>query len=377
MKNIVYIGKFIMPDKNAAALRVINNSRMFFKLGFNVVFIGFDYIDHMQKRVIEIDNISYDLWLVPLADGTKNRFLEFLRYKMYLSICDKYESIEAIIVYNFPSIPFLKILKYAKSKNIKVISDVADWYETKGFNPISILNGIDTFVRMRILNKKVDGLILISKFLSDYYKSQTKVLIPPLVDISETKWNQNVIRGKSSKVIFIFAGNPTGNKENMKKLIQLFSIDSIYKLATLKIVGISKEELHKRIIKSKKDRMIFAQDLGNIVFMGKLNHVSTIREILGSDFSIIVRKNSRMNKAGFPTKLVESISCNVPCLCTKFSNIEDYIYNGVNGIVCDTRSIELSIQQILENRIEIRVQRHTFDYNNFISMLNEFMMEVR
>ena len=40
METIIYIGSFEMPDKNAAAHRVLNNARNLRELGFNVVFVG-------------------------------------------------------------------------------------------------------------------------------------------------------------------------------------------------------------------------------------------------------------------------------------------------------------------------------------------------
>ena len=39
-KTIVYIGGFELPDKNAAAQRVISNAKIFRKLGYHVIYVG-------------------------------------------------------------------------------------------------------------------------------------------------------------------------------------------------------------------------------------------------------------------------------------------------------------------------------------------------
>ena len=40
---IVYYGGFSLPDKNAAANRVVSNGKIFEALGYNVIFLGADY----------------------------------------------------------------------------------------------------------------------------------------------------------------------------------------------------------------------------------------------------------------------------------------------------------------------------------------------
>src|SRR3546814_5735634 len=52
---------------------------------------------------------------------------------------------------------------------------------------------IDTYLRMIILHPKLDGIIAISRFLYDYYRSKhcNVVEIPPLIDAEESKWNNS------------------------------------------------------------------------------------------------------------------------------------------------------------------------------------------
>ena len=46
---IIYYGGFSLPDKNAAANRVVSNGKIFKALGYNVVFLGADYSGEWDK----------------------------------------------------------------------------------------------------------------------------------------------------------------------------------------------------------------------------------------------------------------------------------------------------------------------------------------
>lgn len=379
MKNIVYIGRFVFPDKNASAHRVINNSKIFIELDYNVIFISIGNVKKTVKKTFLINGKNYDLWIVPFLKGNIGKLLEFSRYNLYLNILNEYENIKMVTLYNFPSIPFYKILKYSKSRGIKVISDVADWYEMKNISPISLVSGIDTFFRMRILNKKADGLIVVSKYLYNYYNEKNKILLPPLVDLSEKKWR--IINSKSNnktdfRKTFVFAGNPNGSKENLKDLIGAFNWEKIAQYADLKIIGISKDKLYKKIVKSRNDRDLFKNVSENISFMGNIDHELVIGEVKKADFTVIIRKNSRLNKAGFPTKFVESITCGTPCVCTSFSDLEDYVGNGVNGIIINEENIKSSLLSIILERFDILVKRDLFDYHNYTSIVQKFFKEI-
>ncbi|HQM85931.1 MAG TPA: glycosyltransferase, partial [bacterium] len=66
------------------------------------------------------------------------------------------------------------------------------------------------------------------------------------------------------------------------------------------------------------------------------------------DFTILIRDDKRETRAGFPTKVSESISCGTPVITTKTSDLEDYIIEGKNGFFINIEPFEYSKDEFLE-----------------------------
>ena len=61
MKTIIYIGGFILPDKNAAAHRVVANAKIFRDLGYRVVLIGVS--EQMKQGILECPPYLDDIYM--------------------------------------------------------------------------------------------------------------------------------------------------------------------------------------------------------------------------------------------------------------------------------------------------------------------------
>ena len=62
MKKVLYIGGFELPDKNAAAQRVMTNAKLLREMGYEVIFIGISKdIAHAPQMVdgFESRSIAY------------------------------------------------------------------------------------------------------------------------------------------------------------------------------------------------------------------------------------------------------------------------------------------------------------------------------
>ena len=215
--------------------------------------------------------------------------------------------------------------------------------------------------------KKMDGVIAISKYLFDYYKNYTNcILVPPTIDIQSEKWNRNICDASHYKIKLIYAGSAGyGCKDRIDYIIDaLKGKDSL----ELTVIGMTQEEYEKGYLLQIPNSV-------NVRFKGRLSHLETIKAIQCADFQMLIRDNNRKNRAGFPTKFVESMACGTPTIATLSSNITDYLIDGVNGIiVSENRTLDTIFSEITsmsKERIcamkEVCRNNHVFDYRNYQS----------
>lgn len=383
---IIYVGGFELPDKNAAAHRVVSNSKILRKLGYNVVFID---VDKQLKSNTDIlptrkEHMGFESFSIPYPTKQKEWFKYLTEIKSLKIIIKQYNDVKAVIAYNYPSIALLKLNYFCNERGIKVIADCTEWYSTKGKNIIfKMIKGFDSFLRMRIIQKRLDGLIVISKYLENYYKGCNNVVsIPPLVDLDERKWGIKPFSDSDHKVKFVYSGNPGINKDKINVLVEV-----LYKLKDnnylFNVVGITKGQY----IKAFPEHQELLIQLGErIRFYGRLSHIESLKLLKESDFCLFVREHTRETRAGFPTKFVESISSGVPVITTKNSDLEQYLTINKNGFfinIDDKDFVAEDMKKILNmNKEELKVMKENcleskvFHYENYLISFNEFIFNV-
>lgn len=379
-ETIVYIGGFKMPDKNAAAHRVLNNAKVFQKLGYNIVFCGVD--DDIEKDEYEL-SVMGEFLSAPSKYPHSNRewVKALLDFKHTKAVIEKSSNVKYVITYNMHAIPLFRLKRYCKRNNIKIIADITEWYENDfSINPKRFIMWVDTILVMRYLHKKVDGIIVISKYLNDYYQENVnKILqLPPLIDVQEEIWNQNIEKYEDT-IEFVYAGNRGRNKKEKDQIgliVHCFaSLCDKYDFL-LSIIGIT--EAHFR-----EDYPEVEADLnrlqGKIVFRGRVSHKESIYSLYKADYSVFFRNRTRKNMAGFPTKFVEAITSGVGIIANRVSNIDDYSSCGKCEFVSsmDKEDIVSAIEHVLitQNKI-IHQKKYIFDYHNYISIIKTFLEEI-
>lgn len=376
-KNVLYIGGFELPDKNAAAHRVLANGKILKELGHGVFFMGISHneecnIDVLKTKKLENYGIDYKV---------KYPKSKFEWYNYLSNISDIVHVIELnnigiVIAYNYPALSLYKLYRYCKKNGIKLMSDCTEWYAAEGNVFFRIIKGLDSSFRMRVIHPKLDGIIVISRYLYNYYlrKNKNIILVPPLVDLGELKWKQ--INEKDKSVCsFIYAGSPDGKtKDHLGKIIS--ALIGVKKEFNFSILGITVEEYNE----IWKETPIPFSLKENIKFHGRVSNKEVIKRLKESDFSIFIREENLVTKAGFPTKFVEAISAGTPVLSNKCSNIEDYLIEGFNGFFLDISEVSFlvnSLNLVLDcsrNKIdEMKLNCVKYNKFNYLEYKNEFM----
>lgn len=371
MDTVLYIGGFELPDKNAAAHRVISNAKLFGLLGYNTIFIG---IDKEEKEYLNIfdskKTISgFSSYSIPYPKSIGQWVKYISQINNYIEVASSISRLKAIICYNFPAIALEKIRWYCRKKGIKCIADVTEWYTGLGRSiPVKLIKGIDTFLRMRIIQKKVDGLIVISRFLQKYYKGcKNVVYIPPLTDLSDEKWTNT--KEKSHDILYLtYAGNP-GRKDRIDHLIK--ALEKVSRPYQLDIVGIEKEEYI-----SLYANEVYELDRNHtFIFHGRIPHLEALEIIKRANYSCFFRVADRVTTAGFPTKFAEAITCGTPVITNRSSNVADYL-KGKNGYLVEDLSCEAISQIINDADFTVKVNNRLFDYREYETDMKTFFGKI-
>ena len=363
MRRILYLGGFELPNRNAAAQRVLSVAKTMREVGCKVMFIG------VTKQTDEIgkeqEYEGFKCLSLKYSTSLKDWFYTITRFIPSNKI---YEiKPDFVVLYNFPAIASLKVLRICHKNGIKVIHDLTEWEQTVGYSPRDIIKRLDTALRIRYCMKKMDGVIAISRFLYNIYKDEVKtILMPPTVDLSNKKWNRDRDISINSPITLVYAGSPGAGVKDRLDLV----IDAVKDRMNLRlrIIGLTENQYEKLFNKAHTH-------YNNIEFIGRLPHEDAITEVCNADFQMLIRDRNRKNEAGFPTKFVESMACGTPVISTVFSNILAYLHDGENGFVINNSQ---SLSDIL-NKIVVMdavdiikmkkkcIEMKVFDYHYYKS----------
>ena len=367
---VLYVGGFELPDKNAAAHRVLNNAKILRELGYNIVFCGVDREISASARSSEIIS-GFESYPVPYPKSRKQWLKQMLNIGQYSYLINKFSDIRIVICYNLHAAPLAKLIRLCRRNNIKIVADCTEWYENKfSFNPVKLIKCIDTFLCMRVFQKKCDGMIAISNYLAEYYKKSVKsiMVLPPLVDLSDEKFAFQTPKTENDIPTFVYSGSPSASKESLGDVVKCFDniTDLDYRLI---IVGVTAEQFSAMYGFSPKSN--------KIEFRGRVPHKEALNAVRQSDYAIIIRPRTRVTMAGFPTKFAEAISVGTAVIANDTSDLSLYLKDGKNGYLADEKNLEHSLRDILADPISKNVSKEQFNCKNYITVTEKFFKSIK
>lgn len=362
-KSILYVGGFILPDGNAAAQRVVANAKLFSKIGYNVIFLNY-------SKVVTKPRMSryfgFECFECPWPEWNVASRIDVDRIEeMLANRCD----IACIVAYNYPAISLSRLIKLCHQQGIACIGDVTEWYRARDVSLFKMpVKYFDTAFRMRRLHQKMDGLIVISEYLKQFYCKHPKVLLlPPLIDSADEKWNVTIGRSGDEMTRLVYAGKPSKTKERLDLIVDAVDSLSPEFSIQLDVVGITHEEFCKIYHRSAKSR--------RIVFHGRVSHKEALEFVKRADYSVILRDDNLVTRAGFPTKFAESVSCGTPVICNDNSDLKHWVEKFGCGFVVDEKGLAQGIARAIEAE-NPRVDKTIFDYRNYCAAAAGFFSSI-
>ena len=344
------------PEEDAGAVRQHAFAKNLIELGFEPIIIGMGKTTKFQK--CKYDGVSY----YSLRYASSNLLFRVLGRKFFTLNLKKLinmmepSTIKGILIVSGEKSTFSFVKKYAKKHQIQLYHDSVEWYSPCEFKAgkkdpaYRHNNNINT----KYIDKDYK-VFAISTLLEKHFSQRniTTIRIPVIMDVQNTFCEKI----QNETVQFLYAGS-IGGKDQIEEFIEAIGMleDQKRKKVEFNILGITYENYVKSH-KSIPDNILGV----SVHFKGRVSR-NVVQEYLKStDFTVLLRPaGERYANAGFPTKVVESLTNNTPVLCNITSDLGLYLKNEENAIILpaiDSKSCLYALNKIWD-----------MDKNDFASM---------
>lgn len=362
MKKMLYVGEDIGNANTAMCIHALNVSKLFWSIGIETKIL----CTYAQHKVSENCEISY-LYSSPIRGKFGTRIEELVGLCLWNSFLEivKKERPDIVLFYGY-SIES-KIIKFCHKNKIKILVERVDWFEKEDRQGLYGKHIYQRKVDYSInkIDTQSDGLIVISKFLYDFYnKKKAKVfLLPPIFD----RIDDSINLVKSNLINIVYAGSLNGSKDVIGPFLEC--IDKYNRNNGIRylfhIIGDTPYDIEQRYKKSNT----------GIIFYGKVNHDDVIKIMRQCHFGILLRNDKRYAKAGFSTKFAEMMSHGLGMICTKVGGADYLIEDKKNGFLLSNNS-EDQIMSVLEEIDKLSAEEiKTIRENALETAKNIFLMD--
>lgn len=318
---ILYIGAIQLPDRDAASIRVYNIGYALRQSGHTVDYLC---IEGHASAPIPWEDSTYHFVFAEEPSSTE-KMRELLFGDRTAAKCREFcrgGRYDAVILYNTTSFIENRLLRVCRREGVRALADVTEWYEVKrprnkkGLFPY--VNALTVDRRIRRVDQRLDGVLAISRYLYDFYeKKGVNVLrIPPVFHYDRQYQDTD----GTCKTI-LYAGSPAAGKDEigiLKDAVRALNREKI--CLRMVFVGVNIPDDAPELEQS------------GIFFRPRCNTEQVIEYVRASDFTVLFRHNKRYAKAGYSTKVAESLFNGVPVLCNAIGGTDTDIEDGINGV---------------------------------------------
>lgn len=361
------------PDGDAGAVRQMVFAKMLQELGYYVLVVG------MGVTNLETDNsMDYEGISCKSLRNSDTSFLSkldnYFGYKYKLSkILEKEDFFDLILVVDLPINAMRLIERYAKKKNAVIVHDSVEWYSPEEFKCGKFSSEyLRKDYRNRFFFRKPWRVVAISSYLENHFKNKnlTTCRIPVIMDTNEYRFEKNC---NQEKICIVYAGAP-GKKDCFDQIIiAIKKLDQeIREQFELIIIGVDDSFLIKNLKLSNEEWNELSH---TIKCLGRIPREKVLEHLKAADYTILMRQSElRYAKAGFSTKVPESLLTGTPVICNISSDLALYLADGENSIIASDNTAEAIEEALIravnipaENRKKMQIEANNtakryFDY---------------
>lgn len=383
--NILVITYSRFPEGDAEAVRLQTFGEMLRDSGHQVYFVGMgfsNYREDMNHKGFQYTSLRKN------AQNTLQKIYYYLDYNRRLKkllksyILDK--KIDAILVADLPILSVKWLKTFCKDNDIQYLYDSVEWYSPEqfkygNFSPEMLFKNIEN---KYVLDKNVK-IISISKYLNNYFEGKgcSTVRIPVILDVKSLSYKKQI---EENKLTILYAGSP-GKKDYLYEMLRgilLLDDEELYNLKFI-VAGVSFEQIKSWFSTQELLRINDCVD-----FLGRVERERVLKKLLEADFTVLLREaDLRYAKAGFPTKVVESLATATPVILNLSSDLGDYINDMHEGLIVKECSadgfaqtlkralkLEKSQKEVMRYKARLCAEKH-FDYRLYKKQLTSLLFK--
>ena len=294
--------------------------------------------------------------------------------------------IDAILAYEPTSPMLLSLSRFARANRVPLILDLAEWHDGSHLPGGRFgLRSADGALRMRYLYARTSYVIAISSYLANFYRTKgcSVIRVPPLVDLTEPKW-QTTPSQSPGLLRLVYAGTP-GKKDLLANIIHGLTLLGNYQQhVQLQLIGVTLDQVTAMLGVTSISRPLAAN---TIVCRGRVPQACVPQMLAACDYSVLLRPHRRYAEAGFPTKIVESLSAGLPVIANMTSDLSEYLQDLDQGVVVRGYSpgaFAKAVERVLtlpgeqHRRMRERAKARamaSFDYRAYATEIGQFVSE--
>ena len=385
---VVYVGDISSVLNQAGFLRVLGIAKAIALKGYDV------HILSNENHLLNFGLESPSIHLHTFKNDSKPNKLLLSRLiesqKKRLKLIDwLYNTKPDVIICYGTSFSYLRcLLKFSQRMSTPLILDVVEWYDGSHLlgGKFGFRHAAFTY-SMRKLAIKADGVIAISDYLKKYFQSKNvhTIKVPPLFsgDLRPTQF-----REKDRCLHLCYSGTP-GKKDNLFIVTKIIKqcADAALRKICFHIVGLTSIDLTQ--IMNSHEVGSYESAHAEIICYGRVDNTKARKIISACDFTILLRDEKRYSKAGFPSKIAESLTLGTPVITNLTSDLKDILREGDNSIIVqganDTalsdaifKAMSLDIASLQKLKLKTKSKSaDIFDYNRYAPLLERFIESLK
>lgn len=234
---------------------------------------------------------------------------------------------DMVILYGAHLGYLLRLARFCRAHGAKLFLDVVEWYQPSHLPGGALgLFAIANELSMRVFARRADAIFAISRYLESHFRGYglPVLRVPPL--FNQMSLDMPLFRAMDGKLHVCYAGTPARKELFSELFAGLKDAADAGASIQMHMVGMTAE--------AAKAHGLPVEELGAMIrFHGRVPNQEAVSIVSACDFTLLLRPDQRFSRAGFPSKVVESLCCGTPVITNPTSDLSEYLRDGENAVI--------------------------------------------